>query len=203
MFPRQWENAAIMEETFSTRSMPRYYNRNQFAVEVTPCGGGVEYLHRDPASRRRRRKGKSRIWDSKICHESYGTRTRKWLRWRGPAGIVNDRPGLSSERSPQINKPETVVSPRWVLYSKQTGRLTVGRNIRLRLSCSQFENCWGSVVVSCCCDKLVAEAGDCSGTQRKENVRRWKPILSNGNEDVTAYTNVYVIVNCIVQSRPV
>jgi hypothetical protein len=24
-----------------------------------PCGGGVEYLHRDPASRRRRRKGKS------------------------------------------------------------------------------------------------------------------------------------------------
>jgi hypothetical protein len=30
------------------------------------CGGGVEYLHRDPASRRRRWKGKSRIWDSKI-----------------------------------------------------------------------------------------------------------------------------------------
>jgi hypothetical protein len=26
-----------------------------------PCGGGVEYLHRDPASRRRRRKGKSRV----------------------------------------------------------------------------------------------------------------------------------------------
>jgi hypothetical protein len=26
-----------------------------------PCGGGVEYLHRDPASRSRRRKGKSRI----------------------------------------------------------------------------------------------------------------------------------------------
>jgi hypothetical protein len=31
-----------------------------------PCGGGVEYLHLDPASRRRRRKGKSQIWDSKI-----------------------------------------------------------------------------------------------------------------------------------------
>jgi hypothetical protein len=31
-----------------------------------PCGGGVEYLHRDPASRRRRRKGKSQNWDSKI-----------------------------------------------------------------------------------------------------------------------------------------
>jgi hypothetical protein len=31
-----------------------------------PCGGGIEYLHRSPASRRRQRKGKSRIWDNKI-----------------------------------------------------------------------------------------------------------------------------------------
>jgi hypothetical protein len=29
--------------------------------EALPCGGGVEYLHRNPASRRRRLKGKSRI----------------------------------------------------------------------------------------------------------------------------------------------
>jgi hypothetical protein len=35
-------------------------------LKALPCGGGVEYLHRDPASRRRRRKGKSQIWDSKI-----------------------------------------------------------------------------------------------------------------------------------------
>jgi hypothetical protein len=35
-------------------------------VKSYPCGGGVEYLHRDPASRRRRRKEKSEIWDSKI-----------------------------------------------------------------------------------------------------------------------------------------
>jgi hypothetical protein len=34
--------------------------------ETIPCGGGVEYLHRIPARRRRQRKGKSRIWDSKI-----------------------------------------------------------------------------------------------------------------------------------------
>jgi hypothetical protein len=32
----------------------------------SPCGGGIEYLHRDTASRRRRRKGKSQIGDSKI-----------------------------------------------------------------------------------------------------------------------------------------
>jgi hypothetical protein len=34
----------------------------------------------------------------KYGRESRGTRTWEWLRWRGPAGIVNDRPILSSER---------------------------------------------------------------------------------------------------------
>jgi hypothetical protein len=29
-------------------------------------------------------------------------------------------------------------------------------------------------------EKLVAEAGDSSGTQRKGNVRYWKPLASNG-----------------------
>jgi hypothetical protein len=41
----------------------------------------------------------------KYGSESHGTRTRKRLRWRGPAEIVNVRPVLSSERAPQINKP--------------------------------------------------------------------------------------------------
>jgi hypothetical protein len=39
----------------------------------------------------------------KYGHESYGTRTQKIIRWRGPAAIVNDRLVLSSERAPQIN----------------------------------------------------------------------------------------------------
>jgi hypothetical protein len=34
----------------------------------------------------------------KYGRESYGTRTREWLRWRVPTAIVNDRPILSSER---------------------------------------------------------------------------------------------------------
>jgi hypothetical protein len=34
----------------------------------------------------------------KYGRESHGTRIRKWMRWRGPAAIVNDRPILSSER---------------------------------------------------------------------------------------------------------
>jgi hypothetical protein len=35
-------------------------------VQLHPCGGGFEYLHRDSASRRKRQKGKSQIWKSKI-----------------------------------------------------------------------------------------------------------------------------------------
>jgi hypothetical protein len=51
-----------METVFSIWSVPRCYKQDS----LKPCGGGFEYLHRDPASRRRRRKGKSQIWDSKI-----------------------------------------------------------------------------------------------------------------------------------------
>jgi hypothetical protein len=39
---------------------------------------------------------------------------------------------------------------------------------------SQSDNCWGSVGVSCCCEKSVAEAWDSLGTQRKQNVQCWK-----------------------------
>jgi hypothetical protein len=46
---------------------PRTYFRAEADQnQALPCGGGVEYLHRDPASRRRRRKRESQIWDSKI-----------------------------------------------------------------------------------------------------------------------------------------
>jgi hypothetical protein len=49
---------------------------------------------------------------------------------------------------------------------------------------SQLQNCSGSVV-SCCCEKLVAKACDSSGTHRKKDARRWKPLLSKTSEDVT------------------
>jgi hypothetical protein len=52
---------------FSTRSVPRCSKQGtSLEVSLNPCGGGIEYFHRDPASSRRRRKGKSQIWDSKI-----------------------------------------------------------------------------------------------------------------------------------------
>jgi hypothetical protein len=105
---------------FCAWSVPKYYRGNEGRLHElrTLRGGEFEYLHRSPVSRRRRRKGKSQIWDSV-------TRTQEWLRWRGLAAIVNGRPVLSSERAPHINKPATncnnknlVVSPRWVLDTK-------------------------------------------------------------------------------------
>jgi hypothetical protein len=48
----------------------------------------------------------------KYGHESHGTRTREWLRWRGPAGLTTTNPQLSD------NNKNLVMSPRWVLYSK-------------------------------------------------------------------------------------
>jgi hypothetical protein len=48
--------------------------------------------------------------------------------------------------------------------------------------------------VSCCYEKLVAEARDTSGKQRKENVFRWKPLPINGIGDVTVDIGVYVTV---------
>jgi hypothetical protein len=66
-----------IQERFSQRirlcrSAPKVYRRQQVGCEesgdtpVHPSGRGVQYLHRDPESRRRRRKRKSQIWQSKI-----------------------------------------------------------------------------------------------------------------------------------------
>jgi hypothetical protein len=38
----------------------------------------------------------------------------------------------------------------------------------------------GFSIVRCCCEKLVAEAGDSSGNQKKGDVLCWKPLPSNG-----------------------
>jgi hypothetical protein len=48
-------------------------------------GSGVEYLHRDPASRRRDEKGSLNSETVKYDDESQGTRTQERPRWRGPA----------------------------------------------------------------------------------------------------------------------
>jgi hypothetical protein len=47
-------------------------------------------------------------------------------------------------------------------------------------TCYKLDKLEVSVVVSCCLEKLVVEAGDSSRTQRKANFRRWKQLPSNG-----------------------
>jgi hypothetical protein len=44
---------------------------------------------------------------------------------------------------------------------------------------SEFEDCRCLVLVNCCCEKLVAEAWDSSGTQRNGKVRRYKKLLED------------------------
>jgi hypothetical protein len=59
-FRGRWRGDVLNLSSFITHTHPT------IIISVSRCGGGVEYRHRDPASRRRRRKGKSRIWGSKI-----------------------------------------------------------------------------------------------------------------------------------------
>jgi hypothetical protein len=49
-----------------------------------------------------------------------------------------------------------------------------------KLGAEVNEEIGGELVVICCCKKLIAEARDSSGTQRKGNVICWKPLPSNG-----------------------
>jgi hypothetical protein len=58
-------------DVISVRFNSRLYNYKPTTIDssvqnLNPCGGAVEHLHRDPASCRRRRKGKSKIGDNKI-----------------------------------------------------------------------------------------------------------------------------------------
>jgi hypothetical protein len=152
MFPQQWQNTEIREQTFSKWSMPRCNNQDQLAVAVRhPCGGGVEYLHRDPASRRRQWKGKSQIWDSKIWSwdQRASDRRRTALATASSIYKIQTRP-LVREGVPykQNRNCQTVINiwsqaPGGCFIPGQTGQLTVGRNTRLRLRLSYSERTAG------------------------------------------------------------
>jgi hypothetical protein len=53
-------SAAIIGE-FTIKIVETHISFVFIRIPTSPCGGGIEYLHGDPASRRRRRKGKSQI----------------------------------------------------------------------------------------------------------------------------------------------
>jgi hypothetical protein len=117
----------LLEMVFSTRTVQNGYKEDNWGNPVRQilCGGGVQYLHRSPASSMRRRKGNTVTWvwlgypdpggykhgnlalqverslesvTVNCDRESRRTRTWEWQSWRGPAAIVNDSPIHSSER---------------------------------------------------------------------------------------------------------
>jgi hypothetical protein len=83
------------------------YSYSYTDMSFIPCGGGFEYFHCSPASRRRRRKGKSRIGESKIWSRVPRDSDPRMTSLAWPAAVVNDTPVLSSERAPHVNKLTT------------------------------------------------------------------------------------------------
>jgi hypothetical protein len=124
-------------------------------LDRLPCEGGVEYLHRKPMSRRRRRKGKSRIWDNKIwsrVSRDSDPKMTALARVRSSCKRQN-RPLVTEDAAHQETRTCMTVIEIWSwalsggLTRRQTSRLTVGRNIILTLTMSEFENgsrghCW-------------------------------------------------------------
>jgi ribosomal protein S14 len=89
-------------------------------IRSIQCGGGFEYLHRSPANRRRRRKGKSRIWDSRIWSRVPRDSDPKMIelaRTSSNYSRQRERPTSTNSQVSESNK-NLVISPRWVLYSK-------------------------------------------------------------------------------------
>jgi hypothetical protein len=115
-----------------------------------PCGGGVEYLHRDPASRRRRRKGKSRIWDIKIWSRvSRDSDPRKtalaWVSsiYKRQTRFLCQR-GRPTKTRPYLSNTNKylVMNPRWGSTPRLTDWLTVSRNVTLTLLIILYRNLW-------------------------------------------------------------
>jgi hypothetical protein len=88
-------------------------------------------------------KGSVESETEKYGHESYGSRTRNVLRWRGSAcnckrqtrPLVREGAPTQNTRNCQTINKYLDVTQIGCLIPSQTGWLTVGRNIRLRLTC--------------------------------------------------------------------
>jgi hypothetical protein len=94
-------------------------------VLIIPRGGRIEYLHRKPASLRRRRKGKSRIWESKIgSRVPRDSDSRMTALARASSNCKRQTRSLVRESAPHrqacncLSNKDLVLSPRLLLYSK-------------------------------------------------------------------------------------
>jgi hypothetical protein len=134
-----------MEEAVFSVVRPRLYNeisrsrelsRESVCVSRYPCGGGIEYLHRDPASRRRWRKGKSQIWDSKIWSRVPRDSDPRNTALARASGIYKIQTSpLVREDAPQKQDRncQTVINI-WGSTPILTDWLTVSRNVTLTLT---------------------------------------------------------------------
>jgi hypothetical protein len=103
-----WHHATVKQAVFSICPIEDLWEKLEYIFHLYPCGGGVEYLHRDPANSRRRRKGKSQIGDSKRWSRVPKDLDPKMTALARPATYTKDRPVLSSERAHHKNKTVTV-----------------------------------------------------------------------------------------------
>jgi hypothetical protein len=117
------------------------------SLPCIPCGGGVEYLHRNPASRRRLRHGKSRIWDSKIWSRvPRDSDPRMTVLASASSNCKRQtRPFFRVSAPNQHTRNCLTVIKIWSLVPDgcsiptESDRLTVGCNIRSRFSLDFFE----------------------------------------------------------------
>jgi hypothetical protein len=99
--------------------------------ELYPCGGRVKYVHHDPVSCRRRRKGKSQIWDIKIYLQVWrDSDLRKTVLARASSiykrqthPLVREGDPQNQDHNYQTNK-YVVMSPRWSSTPRLTDWLT-------------------------------------------------------------------------------
>jgi hypothetical protein len=88
----------------------KYINILQKETNQHPCGGGFKYLHHDPPSRRRRRKGSLKSERLKYGHECQETRNRERLGWRGPAAYIKDSFRQRGRRRKQDSNCQHVIN---------------------------------------------------------------------------------------------
>jgi hypothetical protein len=128
-----------METVFPMGSPRRYIMMITLFLWDTNAGPGPPYwgsLESEPV---------------KYGHESRGTRTRDWLRCRGPTAIVNDRPILSSETMlrKDCNRKSSVEGKYWSWVSmglaprRIVWKKTASRKVSLSLSLSDINRIEG------------------------------------------------------------
>jgi hypothetical protein len=125
--------------------------------------------------------------------------SRRLLQGNGSANPVIAKQWLSSRRVKAVTHTHATIEEMLeAMFSvRSVPRLCNENQLPLTNSPSRVRverESAGSQLRSCCCENLVAETWDSSGTQRKRNVRRWKPLPSSALKTVTENTSLCVIL---------